>query len=112
MFLTVYFCHRLALGTKIFFESRIDKELLANRVPRKLPGKLVAIALLVVRVGRADHLIVVLLKLAVILDNGVRDHRHVGNIAAGRSLKISVSWAVKSEYQPLRGKRASRKHGN
>lgn len=66
--LPISVCTCYSLGTQVLFKGRVNKEFLCDGVAGKLPGELVAVALLVVNViGVVDHFIVVGFKLAVIL---------------------------------------------
>jgi len=71
MLLSISVCTRYSLGTHVLFEGWVNKEFFCDGVAGKLPGELVAVALLVVNViGVIDYFIVVGFKLAVILCDG------------------------------------------
>lgn len=76
MLLAVVLCHLLPFLAQVFAEGRVDHKLLSDGMAGELPGELVTEALLVVMVTRVDHLVVVLLQLAVVLDDCFRDGGH------------------------------------
>jgi len=69
VFLAIFLSHTCTCVAQVFLKGGIDDKLLANRVPSKLPGELVAKPCLVIVIVGIDHLIVVLFKLAMILDD-------------------------------------------
>jgi len=94
VFIAVGFGHAVASFAQVLFEGDIDNKFLPYRMTSKLPSELVAEALLIVMVGRIDHLIVIL-QLAVVLDNGLRKGSHGGKASM-------VQWSLdEAEVRPL-----------
>lgn len=82
--LSITLGHFLALAPQILLERRIHNQLFADRVTSELPDELVSVPLLVVVIALVvDHLIVVLLQLAVVLLDGLGNARHLDGLSKG-----------------------------